>query len=134
MTRYVLAGHLGPDDAYEPDRDEGTRVTRFDLVSGKRRLGRGIGAALGQLRRLGIRPSEIGVDMIVLAAHVHAADTRLNRIATAQDSWTRQIGNDVPVSDPHRWDAAAPVLARMIRFQTREQWSVAIRPRLTIAE
>ncbi|MGU3476558.1 Qat anti-phage system QueC-like protein QatC [Methylobacterium sp. D48H] len=129
MTRHVLAAHLGPDDRYAPEAAADEVVTRFDLVAGQRSLGRGIGPALRALRDLGVRPTEIGVDLIVLAAHVHAADTRLNRIATSQDSWTREIGLVVPVSEPDRWSAAAPVLERMLRFLTGDHWRIRFRSR-----
>ncbi|TNC09188.1 hypothetical protein FF100_26845 [Methylobacterium terricola] len=129
MTRHVLAAHLGPDDSYVPEAAADEAVTRFDLVTGQRSLGRGIGPALRALRDLGVRPTETGVDLIVVAAHVHAADTRLSRVATSQDGWTREIGLVVPVSEPERWSAAAPILERMLRFLTGDHWRIRFRPR-----
>ena len=67
----------------------------------------GIGGALTSLKKIGVFPSEIGIDLLVLAAHVHAADTRISRAEQSQDSWTREIRLVVPVSDPARWGAAS---------------------------
>lgn len=129
MTRHVLVGHFGPEDAFAVADDDRTRATRFDLLAGDGRLGRGIGKALAHLGGLGIHPTEMGVDVAVLAAHVHAADTRLSRTATAQDAWTREIGLVVPVSDPGAWEAALPILLRMLRFLTGDHWTIGFRPR-----
>jgi hypothetical protein len=59
-----------------------------------------MGGIIRNLGRLGVHPSEVGVDVLVLAAMVHAADTRINRVQTSQDAWTRELGICVPVSDP----------------------------------
>lgn len=129
MTRYVLAGHFGSADGFHPATDERVLATRFDLLDGKGYVGRGVGNAIGHLQRMGVRPSEVGVDFAILAAHVHAADTRLSRVATSQDAWTREIGLVVPVSDPGRWQAATPILLRMLNFLTGDHWSLDFRPR-----
>jgi hypothetical protein len=48
--------------------------------------GAGAGRALDDLARLNVFPSEIGVDLLVFAAHVHAADTRISRTTESQDT------------------------------------------------
>ena len=53
--------------------------TRLDLVAGEKRLEHGIGRALDDLATLGLYPTEVGLDLLVLAAHVQAADTRVSR-------------------------------------------------------
>jgi hypothetical protein len=42
-------------------------------------LDHGIGGALTNLKQHGVFPSEIGIDLLVIAAHVYAADTHLAR-------------------------------------------------------
>jgi hypothetical protein len=64
---------------------DGEVETRLDLVVRERSLGHGIGRALADLSRLGIYASELGVDVLVLAAHAHAADTRVSRGSESQD-------------------------------------------------
>ena len=67
--------------------------------------------------------------MLVVAAHVHAADTRISRSTESQDAWTREIRLVVPVSDPARWTAAAPILVRALNFLTGDRWDVGFRKR-----
>jgi hypothetical protein len=78
--------------------------------------GAGAGRALDDLARLNVFPSEIGVDLLVFAAHVHAADTRISRTTESQDTWTREIRLVVPVSDVARWNSSWPILGLSATF------------------
>ena len=129
MRRHVIIGRYGPGDRSRFPLGDGEVETRLDLVVGERTLDHGIGRAIGDLSRLGVHPSEIGVDILVLAAHVHAADTRISRASESQDGWTREIRLIVPVSDPDRWTAVAPTFVRMLNFLTGDRWSIAFRAR-----
>src|SRR5690606_32229367 len=111
-----LAGRFGPDDRLDVTAGADEQRTYLQLVAGKKSLGHGIGSALTNLKKIGVFPSEIGIDLLLLAAHVHAADTRISRSEQSQDSWTREIRLVVPVSDPTRWRAAAPTLKRSLDF------------------
>jgi hypothetical protein len=77
----------------------------------------------------GLYPSEAGVDVLVLAAMVHAADTRINRVQTSQDAWTRELGIRVPVSAPDLWITQRTLLETMLRFLTGDHWTFAFGPR-----
>lgn len=129
MRRHVIIGRYGPGDRSRLPLGDGEVVTRLDLVAGERTLDHGIGRALGDLKRLGVHPSEIGVDVLVLAAHIHAADTRISRASESQDGWTREIRLAVPVSDPERWTVVAPTFVRMLNFLTGDRWSLAFHAR-----
>lgn len=129
MRRHVIIGRYGPGDRTRFSLGDGEVETRLDLVAGERTLNHGIGRALADLRHLGVYPSEIGVDVLVLAAHVHAADTRISRVSESQDGWTREIRLIVPVSDPDRWSSVAPIFVRMLNFLTGDRWSMAFRAR-----
>lgn len=129
MKRQLLAGRFGPDDQVEIPNATDEQVTYLQLVAGEKSLDHGIGGALTSLKALGVFPSEIGLDLLVLAAHVHAADTRISRTEQSQDSWTREIRLVVPVSDPDRWQAAALTLTRTLGFLTGDRWTVGFRPR-----
>jgi hypothetical protein len=129
MRRHVIIGRFGPGDRGRIPLGEGETATRLDIVSGERRLDHGIGRALEDLARLGVRPTEIGLDLLILAAHVHAADTRVSRDSESQDGWTRELRLVVPVSDPDRWTATAPVLVQMLNFLTGDRWTVGFRAR-----
>lgn len=129
MKRQLLAGRFGPDDQIEIQNADDEQVTHLQLVAGEKSLDHGIGGALTSLKALGVFPSEIGLDLLVLAAHVHAADTRISRTEQSQDSWTREIRLMVPVSDPPRWEAAAHTLTRTLGFLTGDRWMVEFRHR-----
>ena len=103
--------------------------TYLQLVAGEKTLDHGIGGALASLKKLGVFPSEMGIDLLVLAAHVHAADTRISRAEQSQDSWTREIRLVVPVSDLARWNAAALTLKKALDFLTGDRWTIGFRAR-----
>lgn len=129
MRRQLITGHYGPGDRNRMPLGDGEIETRLDLVAGERSLGHGIGRALADLSRLGVFPSEMGVDVLVLAAHVHAADTRVSRDSESQDGWTRELRLIVPVSDPDRWRTAALTFERLLNFLTGDHWSLGFRAR-----
>lgn len=128
MRRHVIIGRFGPDDKTRVPKARDEVASTLSLVAGKR-LDHGIGRALDDLKALNLTPSEIGVDMLVVATHVHAADTRLSRSTESQDAWTREIRLVIPVSDPVRWTVAAPVLVRALNFLTGDKWAVGFRKR-----
>jgi hypothetical protein len=129
MTAYALIGHMGPAD--QPVQIAGRWQAQFpvDLLSGNRTLGYGMGLVVRSLAKLDVYPSEVGIDVLVLAAMVHAADTRINRVQTSQDAWTRELGICVPVSDPQLWIPQRALLERMLRFLTGDHWTVLFRAR-----
>ena len=75
MKRQLLAGRFGPDDSQDITVGTDEQRTYLQLVAGEKSLDYGIGSALISLKKIGVFPSEIGVDLLILAAHVHAADT-----------------------------------------------------------
>jgi hypothetical protein len=131
MTKYVLAGCFGSVDAEAHalawTKDEQLKL--LDFLVGKKSLRFGIGSAISQLAKLNIYPSEVGLDLLMAAIMVQAADTRLNRIQTSQDAWTREIKIIVPVSDTELWSKSKDVLERMLRFLTGDLWQVEFRAR-----
>jgi hypothetical protein len=129
MKRQLLAGRFGPDDLFDVAAGADEQRTYLQLVVGDRSLGHGIGGALTSLKGIGVFPSEIGIDLLVVAAHVHAADTRISRVEQSQDSWTREIRLVVPVSDPVRWKTAASTLKKALDFLTGDRWTVGFRAR-----
>jgi hypothetical protein len=129
MRRHVIIGRFGSSDRAPVPTADGEVDTRLEFVAAKRRLGHGIGDALDDLARLGVFPSEIALDLLVLAAHVQAADTRISRSTESQDTWTREIRLVVPVSEPARWSAATALLQRMLNFLTGDLWTIGFRSR-----
>lgn len=129
MKRQLLTGRFGPDDQADIPIGADEQCTALQLVVGEKSLAHGIGGALTSLKKLGIFPSEMGIDMLVLAAHVHAADTRISRAEQSQDSWTREIRLVIPVSDAARWIAATTTLTNALNFLTGDRWTIGFRAR-----
>jgi 7-cyano-7-deazaguanine synthase in queuosine biosynthesis len=130
MKRHSIIVRLNPVDTRKVRvRERASKVTELRFVDGKRRLGHGIGQMLGQLALRGMYPSEIAIDLAILAATVTAADTRISRSADAQDSWTREIDLYVPVAEPERWAANSGLIERILNFLTGDIWRIIFRPR-----
>ena len=129
MKRHLIVGRLGPSDRTNVPAAADEIVTRLELVSGDLSLGHGIGRAVADLGRMNLQPSEVGLDLLIFAAHVHAADTRIARLSDAQDGWTRELRLVVPVADPALWWGAAPILTRMLNFLTGDRWMLGFRAR-----
>lgn len=130
MRRHLLIGRFGSTDKTLVPNAPDEVVTRLELLAGSE-LDHGIGHAIHDLKRFNLTPSEIGIDMLIVAAHVHAADTRISRDTESQDAWTREIRLVVPVSDPTLWSNASRVLMRTLNFLTGDRWSVGFRNRPT---
>ncbi len=129
MRRHLLIGRYGPDDdesvASRPDEV----LTELQLVASNKRLDHGIDRATESLKKLNVYPTETAFDLLVLAAHVHAVDTRISRETESQDTWTREIRLVVPVADVGLWSGAVPILQRMLNFLTGDRWELSFRPR-----
>lgn len=129
MNRHVLIGRLGSEDKIVAPVGKGEVATELQFVEATKRLDHGIGRALDDLAKLRIYPSETGVDLMVVAAHVHAADTRLSRDTESQDNWTREIRLVIPVKDVTLWQNCKPILERMLDFLTGDLWTIDFRSR-----
>lgn len=129
MRRHVLIGQFGPIDNIPVATATDEVATHINLVASQKRLGFGIGDALDCLKELGVFPSEIALDLLIVAVLVHAADTRVSRASESQDNWTREIRLVLPVSDYTRWTATAPLLQRLLNFLTGDRWLLAFRER-----
>ena len=71
-----------------------------------------------------IFPTEIGFDIMSLATVVYMADTRIARATHGQDSWTREISIQLPVSNVKLWEQQIPTLKRMLKFLTGDLWEL----------
>ena len=129
MSRHLIFGKFGLKDKVAIPSGEDEVATPLQFVQATKRLDHGIGNALDELAAMGVYPSEIGVDLLVLAAHIHAADTRISRDTESQDNWTREIRLVVPVSDVDRWRGSANLLRRMLNFLTGDRWTFDFRVR-----
>lgn len=130
MRRFSLICRLGSDDkvAVKIVQADSAHFD-IDFLNADRRLDFGIGHALDQLRSLGLNPGERALDLLVIAALVNAADTRVSRALNAQDGWTREIDLYAPVSDKALWEGLAEHLQNSLRFLTGDRWRLFFRAR-----
>ena len=128
MKRHLIVGTLGPRD--KPHVDLDTDEVRWDVqllnASG---IAYGVQTALNDLRKVGLEPAEVGIDLLILGALVYAADTRIARATEAQDGWTREIRIVIPVADVATWEGARPVVERALGFLSGDRWTIGFRPR-----
>jgi hypothetical protein len=129
MKRHLIVGRFGTTDRIAVPAADSEFLSRLGFVAAKKRLEHGIGDALDDLAKLGIFPSEIGVDLLVLAAHIQAADTKISRSTESQDGWTREIRLVVPVSDTNRWNPTTGLIERLLNFLTGDRWTIGFRAR-----
>jgi hypothetical protein len=130
MRRHSLICRYGAADkaaisVIEPESQQ----TAIQFVQSNRRFDFGIGDALNRVQRWGIQPTETAHDLLVLAAAVYCADTRINRQSESQDSWTREVDIYLPVHDEALWNKAEPLLRRTLEFLTGDKWRFVFRSR-----
>src|SRR2546422_9702953 len=119
MRRHSLIFRLGGGDRSRMEWVEPSSTrTQVDLVDSHGKLAHGIGDTLAGLGKLGITPSVIGVDLLLISSAVYAADKRISRATEAQDSWTREIDLHIPVAQPETWAKVASALQEMLQFLT----------------
>lgn len=82
-----------------------------------------------ELKRRKIRPTEIAMDLLVIACSLYTADTRINRDQFSDDSWTREVSLYIPVSDPQHWNQQKAKLQEIFGFLTGDLWDIYFRPR-----
>lgn len=126
--RKVITLKLGPDDKPSSTSNNDTSYA-FDILDSDARLAFGLGRAREDLGDLGIVPSETAIDLALLSVALTAADTRISRDAHAQDGWSRELGLDIPVSDPALWRSVEQLLAKMLNFLTGDRWTLQFRAR-----
>jgi 7-cyano-7-deazaguanine synthase in queuosine biosynthesis len=78
---------------------------------------------------MGIEPTETAHDLLVLAAAVYCADTRINRYSESQDSWSREVDLYLPVRDVKTWNGVTSLLSKMLEFLTGDKWRFLFRER-----
>lgn len=128
MPRQAIAIRLGAADT-SPISATGYNLTEVQFVSGERYLSHGIGTVLADITKLGLTPSEIAIDLYLLAALVYAADTQVSRHAHSEDDWTRELKLVVPVSDVAVWNEAVPTLRTLLNYLTGDFWDFEFRAR-----
>ncbi len=135
MNRHVISGYYGSKDSFSATAKEGEVVTRLNLLDNGGKLANGVGAAINDLQKIDVFPTETAIDLMIVAAHVQAADTQVSRETESQDTWTREMRLVIPVSNKELWEGAELTLNKMLGFLTGDIWIVEFRkkPKLTLA-
>jgi hypothetical protein len=130
MRRHSMICRYGFDDRAQINVAEPTsHQTTLQYVTSNRGFGYGVGNTVTRLKQYGIWPSETAFDLLILAATVYCADTRINRRSEAQDSWSREVDIYLPVAAPDRWTAASARISHALEFLTGDKWRLYVRER-----
>ncbi len=130
MGKFALIALVGQDDKGVDLSKKGYQKTGkifFDAHHNK--LDVSWHTFLTCLKQRKLEPSEAMMDLLVLACSMYAADTRISRIAYAEDNWTRIIDLYIPVEDPKAWEIHRENLQNIFKFLTGDIWTIIFRPR-----
>lgn len=124
MTRVVLeldpqrlGVGLGPDDIPVLLYGASTAVPGAGVIGNDLRH---------RFERIAVPPTRQALDLMAVAMAITAADTFVLRDEAA-DGWRREIEVDVPVIEPDRWLALAPLLAKTLGFLSGDSWTFVFR-------
>lgn len=132
MRRHLLIARLGATDTALIPVAQDEVVTELQLLNTQTQLAHGLSDTVRELLRQGVYPSLLGADLLLVAALVHAADTRLSRESESQDAWTREIRLVVPVVELDRWLPVEELLSETLNFLTGDRWIVNFRSASTL--
>ena len=110
-----------------PPQLPGFKRVAFQLL-GTLDTGVGLRELLDSIRSRAWSIPELAIDLASLAFSVYAADMGVPR-SLSQDSWTREISLDVPVSAPSLWESQRGTLTQLLNYLTGDRWFVAFRSR-----
>ncbi len=129
MNKHLIVGTFGSSDLPQITVAPNEKITKLPLVGGSNTLNFGLSIVIEDLISRNVYPSEVGLDLLITAAHVYAADTRISRETESQDSWTREIKLIIPVSNPAVWNNVNGLLVRLLNFLTGDRWQLEFRTR-----
>jgi 7-cyano-7-deazaguanine synthase in queuosine biosynthesis len=129
MSQLHFYFRLGQEDEPMAVPADGTTGFEVPLIPNQHSLGHSLGSTVDQLSDLGVAPSELGIDFLLLGSAILTADKHASRERYAEDSWTRELTVSVPVSDPARWQATSPKLLQALAFLTGDRWTLEFRAR-----
>ncbi|MEJ7692297.1 Qat anti-phage system QueC-like protein QatC [Daejeonella sp.] len=76
-----------------------------------------------------LEPSELAMDLLVIACTMFGADTLVKRKRYSEDGWTRIIDLYIPVSDVAKWNGQKDNLQNIFKFLTGDVWTIHFRDR-----
>lgn len=127
MSRYKLRANYDIENI-DSQKMDGTVIVDVPMLSNGE-LNYGLSHIKKKLYEENVYPSEIGFDIMSLATMVYMADTRIERVVHGQDSWTREIELEIPVSNVEIWDSQIHTVERMLKFLTGDLWKITLSSR-----
>lgn len=128
MRRHVIVGRLGASDNSSVAAAQDELITELQMLHTETQLAYGLSDTVRELLKSRIYPSALGADLLMTAALVYAADTRISRSTESQDTWTREIRLVVPVMAIEKWLSVQELLADTLGFLTGDRWTLDFRP------
>ncbi len=131
MSKLALVALVGEDDnGIQFDNGSYERVANIPFFKYNNVEDVSVHEFLTALKKRKLEPSELAMDLLVIACTMYAADTRFKRETYAEDSWTRMIDLFIPVSDVPFWDGQKELLQKIFRFLTGDIWALNFRGRV----
>lgn len=124
MNQYKLRANYDIENI-DFRKGESTIVVDVPMLSNGK-LVYGLNHVKKKLYEENVYPSEIGFDIMSLATMVYMADTRIERVLHGQDSWTREIELEIPVSNVELWSSQISTIERMLKFLTGDFWKITL--------
>lgn len=128
MNRYKLRANYDIENM-DSQKVDGLMIVDVPMLSNGK-LNYGLDHIEKSLYKENIYPSEIGFDIMSLATMVYMADTRIERTVHGQDSWTREIELEIPVSNVVLWKTQVSTIERMLKFLTGDLWKITLSNRI----
>ena len=127
MNRYRLRANYEIQNI-DSRRENGTVIVDVPMLSADE-LNYGLNHVKEKLYKENIYPTEIGFDIMSLATMVYLADTRIERAVHGQDSWSREIELEIPVSNEELWETQICTIECMLKFLTGDLWKIELSSR-----
>ena len=127
MNRYRLRANYEIQNI-DSRRENGTVIVDVPMFSADE-LNYGLNHVKEKLYKENVYPTEIGFDIMSLATMVYLADTRIERAVHGQDSWSREIEVEIPVSNVELWETQICTIERMLKFLTGDLWKIELSSR-----
>ncbi len=124
MPRHEVQFIVGSNGSALMPSVAGSHVLRVEPTNAAGEFKFGVGQVVGDLAAKGLTPSDVALDLLLLAVAVQIADTRIERSLHAQDSWSREIDITVSVAEPDLWQQGTRLIERMLRFLSGDLWSL----------
>ncbi len=132
MHRFHLNIQLGPSDANTvATSDPSAFVQNVPAMDELSMLNWGCDDFIRAVAAKSLHPSEIALDLLLLASAVAGADARISRARYSQDGWTREIVIHLPVSDPAKWATQKNAVLKALNFLSGDHWDIHFRQRPT---